>query len=160
MFEFGSGYSSLYWARAARSVVSVENDAAWHRAIATRTPGNLDLQLVTDPERFAAALEATGRTFDVIVVDGVRRAACARAAVPRLKSDGLLILDNSDWYPKTTRWLREQDLIQVDFTGLGPFNYYTWTTSLYLQRGFRVRALREVMPRPGIGSLRHQEDPE
>lgn len=34
VFEFGSGNSSKYWAKRARSITSVENDVAWHQTLA------------------------------------------------------------------------------------------------------------------------------
>ena len=52
-----------------------------------------------------------------------------------LKSAGgvMVILDNSDWYPKTVQFLQEKlDWFQVDFHGFGPINNYTWTTSIFI----------------------------
>lgn len=45
----------------------------------------------------------------------------------------MLILDNSDWYPKSVAFLREKlRWMQTDFHGFGPINNYTWTTSIFV----------------------------
>ena len=46
----------------------------------------------------------------------------------------MLIFDNSDWYPKTISKLddRLKHWVQVDFSGFGPINGYTWTTSIFI----------------------------
>jgi hypothetical protein len=36
-------------------------------------------------------------SLDFVVVDGHYRQACIRAAIPKLKMGGLLLLDNSNW---------------------------------------------------------------
>jgi len=94
-----------------------------------------------------------GQGYDVIVIDGICRYDCARVAVGRVREGGLVVLDNSDWYPNTAKLLREAGLIQVDFSGLGPINYYSWTTSLFLTREVSLRAKSEIQPQPSIGSL-------
>src|SRR5207244_9596553 len=96
--------------------------------------------------------------FDVIVVDGLvtgrTRLKCARAAVPLLRRGGMIILDNSDWLPESSRHLREAGLIEVDMTGFAPINDYTCTTSFYLHPEFAFRPARDRQPLPGIGSRR------
>jgi hypothetical protein len=89
----------------------------------------------------------------VIVVDGDWRGACAERALAALAPGGLIVLDNADWYPGTCAMLRATNLIQVDFSGFGPVNPYTWTTSLFLHRDFRARPVGERQPVPAVGSL-------
>ena len=48
--------------------------------------------------------------------------------------------------------MRSNNLIQVDFFGFGPINYYTWTTSLFFQRKYKLNPLHKL-PHFGIGSL-------
>lgn len=152
-FEFGSGNGSLFWATKTRSLVSVESDPRWHGMISARKHANQEVLLVEDLDEYANSVRRSGKKYDVIIVDGKRRRLCAQAAIPCLADDGILILDNSDWYPKTAELLRNAGLIQIDFTGYGPVNNYTWTTSLFLKRGVRMRPRGQRMPEPGIGSI-------
>jgi hypothetical protein len=152
-FEFGSGNGSLFWASRTRTLTSVESDKQWHELISGRKLSNQEVLLVEDLSEYAKSIQQQGRKFDLIIVDGKRRKLCAEAAIPCLKEDGMIILDNADWYPKTAALLRDAGLIQIDFTGYGPVNNYTWTTSLFLSRNVNIRPRGDRMPEPGISSL-------
>ncbi|HAJ60076.1 MAG TPA: hypothetical protein DCP31_13105, partial [Cyanobacteria bacterium UBA8543] len=106
------------------------------------------------------SISKKNQKYDLIIIDGEDRLACAQMAVQCLEKGGLIILDNSDWYPDTSKFLRESGLIQVDFTGMGPINYYTWTTSLFMDRGILIKARSELQPEPGIASFLHKVNPE
>jgi hypothetical protein len=155
VFEYGSGNSTLFWASAARRVVSVEDDEKWHAVVSQRLPGNCELTLETDVTAYAAAIERYPEQFDVIVVDGAARGNtrlnCSRFALRQLREGGMIILDNSDWLPESARVLREGGLIQVDFTGFAPISGQTQTTSFFLHRQFNFppRGPRQPLPGPG-----------
>ena len=58
-------------------------------------------------------------------LDGRDRFCTATYAHCALKSGGVLIFDNSDWYPASSSFLRGKKYTQVDFCGFGPINNYT-----------------------------------
>lgn len=153
IFEFGAGNSTLYWSRRSAEVVSVESDPAWHGHLAARVGSNVRLILEPEPAAYVAALDREAVSFDVIVVDGLERLACSQAAQTRLRPGGLVILDNADWHPRCAAVLRQAGLLQVDMTGFGPVNGYSWTTSLFFDRSFDFPARGDARPRPGIGSI-------
>ena len=152
-FEFGSGNSSLFWADRVRQLTSMESDPAWHAQISRDLRQNQTMVLEQDLEKYPQRIADGGRTYDLIVVDGKRRRACAAAAVQYLAPGGMIVLDNADWHPKTAQLLRDAGLIQVDFSGFGPINNYTWTTSLFLRRDCDLRPRGDRLPQPPIGSL-------
>jgi Methyltransferase domain len=156
VFEYGSGHSTLFWASRARSVTSVEDDRAWFDSLSRRLPPNCELILEPDLYAYPGVIERTGRSFDVIVIDGAARGntrlKCARRALNVLRAGGLIILDNADWLPESARVLRTAGLIQVDMTGFGPVNGYTWTTTLFLHRACALRPRSERQPEAGTGS--------
>jgi len=96
--------------------------------------------------------------FDIIVIDGNHRFSCAKKAIQKLSEGGMIVLDNSDWYPKTSEFLRNQDLIEIDFHGLAPINNYTWTTSIFLKRNYSFSPLTDRQPMTPIGGLPHLND--
>src|SRR5947207_12916151 len=51
VFEYGSGYSTLFWAAGAKEVVSVEHDAAWYEKIVKLAPPNVRLILAPIEEK-------------------------------------------------------------------------------------------------------------
>jgi len=160
VFEFGAGNGSQFWAQRAKSVTTVEHDAQWFKTVEQRKRSNQTLLLRQDLQTYALAIGTFARNFDLIIVDGANRFACAKAALRYLENGGMIILDNSDWHPKTAALLREADLIQIDFTGFGPVNNYTWTTSLFLHRAVRITPKSGRLPEYGIGSLVQDRDTE
>jgi len=151
VFEFGAGNSSQFWANRTKRVVSVESDPRWFDSLKGNIRPNQTLILQTEKEKYAHSIVEQGEFFDIIVIDGLWRYACATQARPLLAPGGLLILDNSDWHPNTARFLRETQLFQVDFSGFGPINAYTWTTSIFLSADTRLQGqYRNPSPIGGI----------
>lgn len=116
VFEYGSGASTIWLARRAASVTSIEHDKPWHAVVSKRlaTHANATLNLIeadADPvpgylsekpgwqgrsfQRYASAIDAEQGHFDVIVVDGRARGACLRHAIKKLAPDGMILFDNS-----------------------------------------------------------------
>lgn len=132
VFEYGSGNSTAFWAGHARSVRSVEDDGDWHARVCRTLPPNASCTLIPDREGYVGACTSP---HDVVVVDGSHRFACARESVRQVRSGGLMVLDNSDWFPSTAAFLRAAGLTQIDFIGMGPINPYAWATSVFLRDG-------------------------
>jgi hypothetical protein len=152
IFEYGSGNSSIFWASLASTVTSVEVDSAWFEIINNSKISNLSIHLKEQKSDYVNFIGNANRLYDLIVIDGAYRYDCARAAIKHLCDDGLIILDNSERYPELCLNLRNYDLIQVDFFGFGPINYYTWTTSLFFQKNWKLKPLNKL-PCFGVGSL-------
>lgn len=100
----------------------------FHSADAKHERGDFT-RYVTQIDEFSDA------SFDVVVVDGRSRTACIKHAAPKVKSGGLLVLDNSS----RGRYLANTQPILADFElrrfgGLIPTNYITDTTDVYIKR--------------------------
>jgi predicted O-methyltransferase YrrM len=97
-FEWGVGGSTLWLSQWCAGVVSVEHDREWVTKISDEL-AEYDIQNVTlchvplgdDYEAWINDYEP----FDLIFVDGRRRAACTGHAVSRLRPGGVLVLDDS-----------------------------------------------------------------
>jgi hypothetical protein len=157
VFEYGAGNSTLFWASRARRVVSVEHEWEWHNHLSARAPHNCELLHADTVDAYVSAIDRSGEQYDVIVIDGQSRQLCAGRAVQRLNTGGVIILDNSDWFPVSSRLLRDAGLLEIDFFGFAPSSEVTSCTSLYLHPGCALPA-GERQPRPGIGSLRKDFD--
>lgn len=110
-FEWGSGHSTIFFAKRAKFVVSIEPDKQWYDRVAgwARTAGitNLDLRfipLVRPPEIRSeenlaypdSILEFPDESFDCILVDGTLRNECIANTPRKLKPGGIAILDDSE----------------------------------------------------------------
>ncbi len=160
IFEYGSGNSSLFWAQRCHQIISVEDNAEWYELVSKRIQSNQTILLRSGRDEYVHTCLDNDVKHDVIIVDGSHRMACAQAAIEGLARGGMIILDNSDWHPKTSEALRAADLIQIDFTGFNPINYYVTTTSLFLQRDIQIMPRFDRLPQPGIGAGLHIADPE
>lgn len=157
VFEFGSGNSTLFWAAKCKQIVSVEDDVLWYNKIKPNIPLNCDYLLIEEKENYTQSIHQYEGNFDVIIIDGSHRYECAIEALKKLSPSGFIILDNADWRQKTASLLRNADLIEVDMSGFGPINDYTWTTSFFLTRNVVLQPANELQPIHGIGGLANVE---
>ncbi len=160
VFEYGSGQSTLFWAARAKRVVSVEHNPDWHAFVSARLRqlgGSSEIILEPDYDRYIRVIAQSNDQYDVICIDGLvdrrGRVKCAALAMSHLKPGGMMIVDNADYLPATTRILREADLIEIDMHGLGPCNPYAWTTSLFLRRDFNIPTRGTRQPSAPVGGL-------
>jgi hypothetical protein len=158
VYEYGSGNSTLFWAKRCKKLISVENDKKWYEKIKRAiTSNNVEYHLLEKEQEYVHSIHRYENNFDVVIIDGIYRYQCAVEALKKIRGDGFIILDNSDWKEKTSELLRQSDLIEVDMSGFGPINAYTWTTSFYFTRNVKLIPACNRQPVHGIGSLNHTE---
>ncbi len=149
VFEYGSGNSTLWWSKQVEKVTSVEDDEAWFKKISgSLNAKNVEFILEKDREKYSSM---AGNDSDIFIVDGKYRKECLEHVVNL--GGVMLILDNSDWYPKSVRFLQETlGWMQADFHGFGPINNYTWTTSVFVnpQRHAELRYRRDLKSQCGL----------
>jgi len=148
VFEYGSGYSTLFWAKRTKRVLSVETEKEWAEEISALAPPNAELIFTNRAiEAYANQILERG-IFDIIVIDGTgdSRLRCCRIAPKHLASGGFIVLDNSDLWLESAAVLRNADLIQADFTGLAPLNSHWHTTSVFFSRQYSIKPLEGYQP--------------
>jgi predicted O-methyltransferase YrrM len=115
--EFGSGRSTIWFARRTAHLTSVEHDAAWHAEMSRQLKelelGNVDYILapLEQPAELGAgavyaraALAFADASLDYALIDGACREHTARHVLPKIKAGGILVIDNVNWYlPAVTR---------------------------------------------------------
>lgn len=132
VFEYGSGNSTLWWAERVASIQSCEHDQDWFSRIKSNMPGNVILEL-NQGQDYARELSKFEDVFDVVVIDGIDRCACASYALRALKKSGVVIWDNSekDKYRSGIELLEDAGFRRIDFSGPGPAAAHGWTTSIF-----------------------------
>ena len=140
ILEWGIGNSSLFFSARCKEIFSIEHNEEWFSLIKNNLPANAHPFLVTEDEYLQKPKELNTR-FDLIIVDGIQREGCLNMALEILADNGIIIFDNSDRNPELCEKLRAQNMLQVDFHGFGPINFYTWTTSVFFRRENRVTPL-------------------
>ena len=145
VFEYGGGWSTLWYAARVQRVASVEHDEGWHAVLTARVPPNVELHFRrprpdgeesdhAEPSPYVNCIQQyPAGSFDIVVVDGVERTACTRSAVDHLRPDGLLILDNSDRpeYRSAVEYLADNGFGRIDFYGFAPGSGLSGCTSVF-----------------------------
>jgi hypothetical protein len=147
VFEFGSGNSTRYWSKRARSVVAVEDDRSWADMVQVDQGRNMHLVFAESNEEYTAAISLNDETYDVIVIDGTDRLGCAYAISGWLRDGGFVILDDADEHAEAAAVLRSYNLIEVDFSGFAAVISYTKTTSFFFHPSFRPIPRHGQLPR-------------
>ena len=137
VLEFGGGQSSLWWARRAERVVTLEGDAQWYEKIRSKMPSNVSLHLVSsdDAERCVRDVNEKLKDhakFDIIVIDGLYRTELIETARRKLADDGAIIVDNAEGYGFYEAF-RDSGLQRIDFHGHSPGVILPHCTSVFFQ---------------------------
>lgn len=135
VFEYGSGNSTIWYAKKVKQIISVENDEAWFKVVSKLLPSNARLlfsRLEYDGE-YCRMVKKQNSRFDIIIVDGRDRVNCVRQSIEYLSERGVLIFDNShlDNYSEGIKFLNENDFRSVDFWGLAPITGHNTCTSIF-----------------------------
>jgi hypothetical protein len=150
VFEYGSGASTLWLARRATEVHSVEHHRGFGEMMqdevaaldhvrlsivepvpSTRpaVPSAKEAHHGLDFADYVAAMDAVDGEFDLVVVDGRAREACLMAARDRLAPGGIVVFDNS----RRRRYriaIAASGLDEVIYRGLTPTLPYPEQTSV------------------------------
>lgn len=145
VFEFGSGGSTLFFARRCKSVTSVEEDGRWlalvSKRVAEQNLGNVRLQYI--PFDFHSAIDFETSDYlkavrqtraEVIVVDGTDwtyriRPVCFRVAEEQIAPGGIIIVDDS-WRYAQLHQTNHARRVEV-FESTGPARFGVTSTDVY-----------------------------
>jgi hypothetical protein len=136
VFEYGTGNSTFWWADRVARLVSCEHDKEWYAALRDRVPSNTTYLLRRakgGSREYASEISNYEDEFDIIVIDGRDRVACARNCMQALHSDGVIIWDNSDRseYQEGYDYLQAGNFKRLDFWGTGALATRLWCTSIF-----------------------------
>ena len=109
--EFGSGRSTVWFARRVAALTSVEHDERWFETVTAAlrarglrnvdyilAPGDQPMERGDESAYARTALVFPDESIDFALVDGHYRDWSAKFVLPKIKPGGLLIIDNVNWY--------------------------------------------------------------
>ncbi len=122
--EYGSGRSTQFFASRLLTLISIEHSPEWYDIVSSQLQQegveNTEFILIPgipfEPKKIKAkrnkqkfdeestqylpyyekVSEMDDLTFDFILIDGRARVECSKRAIPKLKSKGIFVLDNSE----------------------------------------------------------------
>jgi tRNA A58 N-methylase Trm61 len=135
IFEYGSGNSTLFYAKHVKNVVSVEHDEAWFNKIVKEKAENAEMiftALEKDGE-YSQKAKLLGEKFDIIIVDGRDRVNCCKHSVDALSTNGVIVLDDSEreFYNEARVFLKARGFKELSFSGISPGMFYNKVTSIF-----------------------------
>lgn len=135
VFEYGSGNSTLFYAKHVKRVVSVEHDEAWYQKIVNQKAPNAEMiftKLETNGE-YSQKAKLLGEKFEVIIVDGRDRVNCCKHSISALTENGVLVLDDSERevYEEARTFLKAEGFKELSFSGISPGLFYNKATSVF-----------------------------
>jgi hypothetical protein len=138
VFEYGSGASTRYLAERVSRVVAIEHDPAFAEKLAAMLPANAEV--VFRPENtdgYVRAIADSERTWHIVVIDGRQRENCARAALERLASDGVIVFDDTErtQYTAALEHIVASGFRRLDFWGISAGCELHRCTSVFYRPG-------------------------
>lgn len=133
VFEYGSGYGTVWWAERAKLVHAVEHRCAWKEKVAGTLPDNVKVLYQQPGEGYESAVAQSEMKYDVILLDGRNRDKCFHYAKQGLTERGVIIFDDSHWekYQKTISYIQSVGLRQLPFRGMSPIEFRECETSIF-----------------------------
>ncbi len=109
--EFGSGRSTLWFAKRVKHLTSIEHNKSWYEKVRLMIVEN-KLRSIVDQRLFECEEIEKGqnseyvkfidslrdKSVDFALVDGIYRDYCALKVIDKLHPGGILIIDNVNWF--------------------------------------------------------------
>lgn len=148
VLEYGSGMSTVWYAKHAKQVYSVEDYKPWYEKVTEilerSSISNCHYHLAEKSSDYAKFMSDDSEGFDLIMVDGSVRSQCIENATNLLRRGGVLYLDNSDKHSGPeggdTR-IAEDHLLKFAHKKNAKITYFTdfAPTQLFCQQGMMLK---------------------
>lgn len=139
-FEWGAGRSTLWFAERVSYLTSVEHNKQWYEQtkaeLVVKGAKNVNLIFAPiegkDQSTYVKSIcDIKDASLDFVLIDGRLRSHCALAAIPKICSGGILIIDNINLYvPSNSRAPDSRSLLD------GPKDN-CWATLQAILRNYR-----------------------
>lgn len=135
VFEYGSGNSTLFYAKKVESITSVEHEKEWFDKIKKLMPINSKLiyQELHYNGEYSATASKQEEKYDLIIVDGRDRVNCLKKSINALSERGVIVLDDSERedYKECYEFMKKNKYKFIDFWGIAPGIFFKKCTTLF-----------------------------
>jgi hypothetical protein len=141
------------WFQNISKVIAEKQITNWKGILAEAQEGNPFGNSISDPkhyvsddanykgkhfQKYASAIDSYADSFfDLVLVDGRVRPSCMHHAIPKIKSGGLLILDNSDrsyYHTAFIELLQKQFEVEIDYPAPSPYSHEFTSTTVWRKK--------------------------
>lgn len=133
VFEYGCGLGTLWWARYAKTLHAVEHEEKWAKEISKKVPGHVSILSRNAGAEYVDSIEENRIIYDVIIIDGRDRVACAEKSISCLSERGVIIFDDTgrQKYQRGVDFLKSSGYKQLPFRGFSPIEFMPCETSVF-----------------------------
>lgn len=135
IFEYGSGYSTRFYAQRVGTVTSLEYNQLWYNRIKDTLPNNVTLiyQKSDIDGQYCRAIQQSKQKYELVIVDGDDRHNCMRVCIDSLTKNGVIILDDSQRaeYDEGILALEQSGFKRIHFEGLKPKGKHMDRTTIF-----------------------------
>lgn len=135
IFEFGAGLSTIWFFSKNQNVFSIDSDKTFIESlfVGDLEKYNKNILIEENSEAFSEIPIDNPSKFEIIFIDAEQRYECAVKSLPRLSSNGVIILDNSDRpeYKNIFDFYSRHGFREITFTGIGIINNYAWSSTIF-----------------------------
>lgn len=135
VFEYGSGNSTIWYAKRVKQIISVENDEDWFKVVSKLLPANAKLIYIKSDidGEYCRSIINQNNKFNIIIIDGRDRINSIKFSVNQLTDDGIIVFDNSqiEKYKEGLDLLYSMNFKKIDFIGSLPIVSHDNQTSIF-----------------------------
>lgn len=138
VFEYGSGASTLYFARRVGCVLAVDHDAAFAATLSSQLSSNAQVVVCDEGSNdYINAIVRLEHRPHLVSVDGRDRVRCMAAAMCQLAQDGVLVLDDAERfeYVSGLESMKAAGFRSLEFWGLASGRVERKCTMIFYRSG-------------------------
>ena len=138
LIEFGSGNSTNYFYEKTKNIVSFETDINYYNNLQTLLSDDIDYRFIQkyDLENKIPDIEIDNKT--IVFIDSASNRFLLTKNIFKVGSPNILILDNSNDYKNTCRFIHSQGYSEIPFWGLRFMEIEEACTSVFIKNNFNM----------------------
>jgi hypothetical protein len=138
LIEFGSGNSTNYFADKVETVVSFETDINFYNNFKSSLSENVDYRFIQkyDLENKIPDIEINDKT--IVFIDSASNRFLLTKNILKTESPNILILDNSNEYKNTCKFLYDNGYLEIPLWGLRFMEVEEACTSVFIKNNFNM----------------------
>jgi hypothetical protein len=133
LVEFGSGYSTNYFATRFKNVVSFETRPEWFDEINKVKLSNVDLRMSSIEDIACGNYDIDADDKTIFLIDGdAPRDRLAKSLLEKY-SPSIMFLDNSEWHSSVCQKIQDHGYTEIPFWGIRFEDYFDKCTSVFIK---------------------------
>jgi hypothetical protein len=136
--EFGSGNSTKYFAEKVKSMISFETNLDFFNSFNSQLPENLTYKFLNNHDLEDGKFNLNIDEKTIVLVDCAANRLSTTKNVFKFGFPNILILDNSELYRNTCKFINEQGYMEIPFWGLRFLESEEACTSVFIKNTFSM----------------------